>query len=60
VLLMSGFGNLAGYLGGGWWHQACQVDNRTDWTRFWLGETTLTAAVCVFFLFAYRGRGAKS
>lgn len=60
VLLMSGFGNLAGYLGGGWWHQACQVDGRTDWTRFWLGETAVTAAVCIFFLFAYRGRGAKS
>ncbi len=58
VLLMSGFGNLTGYLGGGWWHRACQVDGQTDWSRFWLGETALTAAVCLFFLFAYRGRGA--
>jgi MFS family permease len=60
VLLMSGFGNLAGYLGGGWWHQACQINGKTDWTRFWLGETAVTAAVCLFFLLAYRGRGSKT
>jgi hypothetical protein len=58
ALLMSGVGNLAGYLGGGWWHHACQVDGRTDWSRFWWGETALTAVVCVFFILAYRGRRA--
>ena len=58
ALLMSGVGNLAGYLGGGWWHHACQVDGRTDWSRFWWGETALTAVVCVFFVLAYRGRRA--
>ena len=56
ALLMGGVGNLLGYLGGGWWHQACQVDGRTDWSRFWWGETALTAAVCLFFALAYRGR----
>lgn len=55
-LLMSGVGNLAGYLGGGWWHARCQAGGGTDWTRFWLGETALTALVCVFFLAAYQGR----
>jgi MFS family permease len=56
ALLMSGVGNLLGYLGGGWWHDLCQLQGSTDWTRFWLGETALTAGVCVFFLLAYQGR----
>jgi len=56
ALLMGGFGNLIGYLGGGWWHAACEVNGRTDWSRFWWGETILTAAVFLFFAFAYRGK----
>ena len=56
ALLMSGVGNLCGYLGGGWWYDACTKDGVTDWPRFWWGETALTAAVCVFFALAYRGR----
>nr|WP_281382956.1 MFS transporter [Prosthecobacter dejongeii] len=54
-LLMSGVGNLIGYLGGGWWYATCTYSGITDWPRFWLGETALTAAVCLFFAFAYRG-----
>lgn len=57
TLLMAGFGNMVGYLGGGWWHHACKIDGHTDWQRFWLGETALTAAVCLFFALAYKGRG---
>jgi MFS family permease len=56
ALLMGGVGNLLGYLGGGWWHKACQVNGVTDWSRFWWGETALTAAVCLFFAVMYRGR----
>lgn len=56
ALLMSGVGNLLGYLGGGWWHEACQTKGVTDWSRFWWGEAALTAAVCVFFALAYRGK----
>lgn len=56
ALLMGGFGNLFGYLGGGWWHAFCQRGGRTDWPLFWWGETALTAAVCLFFLLTYRGR----
>lgn len=56
ALLMSGVGNLLGYLGGGWWHVACTKNGVTDWPRFWWGETALTAVVCVFFALAYRGR----
>jgi hypothetical protein len=60
ALLMSGVGNLLGYLGGGWWFRACTQDHHTDWQLFWTGETALTAAVCLFFAFAYKGRGAKA
>lgn len=60
ALLMGGVGNLLGYLGGGWWHGLCMKDGVTDWSRFWLGETALTAVVCVFFALAYRGRGARA
>ncbi|MDZ4289592.1 MAG: MFS transporter [Prosthecobacter sp.] len=58
ALLMGGCGNLIGYLGGGWWHAQCQVNGHTDWPRFWWGETALTAAVCMFFAVAYRGKHA--
>lgn len=56
ALLMSGVGNLLGYLGGGWWYDHCRTEGVTDWPRFWYGETALTAAVCIFFALAYRGR----
>ncbi len=59
-LLMSGVGNLFGYLGGGWWFQACSApDAPTNWQLFWIGETALTAAVCLFFALAYKGRGTQ-
>lgn len=60
TLLMSGVGNLLGYLGGGAWHHFCQSPAGTDWTRFWLGETALTALVCLFFLIAYRGKTSSA
>jgi len=60
ALLMSGVGNLAGYLGGGWWHQACLMEGRTNWSRFWWGETALTVAVFLFFAIAYRGRRSQA
>ena len=47
---------MIGYLGGGWWYAACTVNDVTDWSRFWWGETALTTAVCIFFAVAYRGR----
>lgn len=58
ALLMSGVGNLLGYLGGGWWFRTCSNEKTgTDWELFWTGETALTAAVCLFFAIAYKGRG---
>lgn len=59
TLLMSGVGNVIGYLGGGWWFQQCQQDGKTNWSQFWWGETALTAAVCLFFALAYRGKRAE-
>ena len=56
AMLMGGVGNLIGYLGGGWWYAACTQGTITNWPRFWWGETALTAAVCLFFALAYRGR----
>lgn len=58
ALLMSGVGNLLGYLGGGWWHHMCHTSAGTDWSKFWWGETILTTAVCLFFALTYRGRAA--
>jgi MFS family permease len=58
TLLTGGVGNLAGYLGGGWWHHASKSEAGSDWHRFWLGETAAVAAVCVFFVLAYRGKKA--
>jgi len=60
ALLMSGVGNLLGYLGGGWWFRACTHDHHTNWELFWIGETALTTAVCLLFALAYKGRGAKA
>ena len=56
AMLMGGVGNLIGYLGGGWWYADCTQNHVTNWPRFWWGETARTAAVCVFFALAYRGR----
>jgi MFS family permease len=57
TLMSSGVGNLVGYLGTGWWMEACRgAAGGTDWTRFWGGLAIVLAAVLVYFLRAYRGR----
>lgn len=58
VLMVSGFGNLFGALGSGWWRQACIVEGLTQWPAFWMGMTAFTALVFVFFAISYRGVGA--
>lgn len=57
-LVNGGVGNLAGYLGVGWWFAACTRDAQTRWPVFWIGLAAVVAVVLVFFLAAYRGRGA--
>lgn len=58
TLMMSGVGNLIGYLGTGAWFNLCTADGATHWPRFWGGLGAVIALVLVFFLAAYRGRGA--
>lgn len=58
-LMISGFGNLAGYLGSGWWREFCTHADHTHWSRFWLGLTVVTAAVFVFFAVSYAGKSGS-
>jgi MFS family permease len=57
TLMNSGVGNLAGYLGIGWWFGRCTEPVGVNWTSFWLGLAGLVAIVMTFFLAAYRGKG---
>ena len=56
TLISSGVGNLAGYLGTGWWFAACVQPGGTRWPLFWGGLAIAVAVVLVYFLVAYRGR----
>ncbi len=55
-VMIAGFGNLAGYLGTGWWRNACVQAGVTDWPRFWWGMSALVAVVFVWFARSYRGQ----
>jgi nucleoside transporter len=57
-LMNGGVGNLAGYLGTGWWFAACTGGGPTRWPVFWGGLCAAVAAVLVLFLVTYRGRAA--
>jgi nucleoside transporter len=58
-VMVSGFGNLFGYLGSGAWRRACTAAGETDWPTFWTGTSVATAAVFVWFALSYRGRGPQ-
>ena len=58
-LMTSGVGNLIGYLGTGWWFNACARAAGTEWPTFWSGLAAGVAMVLVYFLIAYRGRGKR-
>lgn len=61
TLLISGVGNLIGYLGVGWWQNSCTAGTQTNWALFWWGLCLVTSLVAVFFIVSYHGiRGAKS
>jgi MFS family permease len=57
TLMTSGVGNLAGYIGTGWWFAACERADGMHWSLFWSGLALAVAAVMVYFLIAYHGRG---
>lgn len=56
ALMLSGVGNLIGYLGTGWWFNVCATPDKTQWSLFWGGLSATVAVVLVYFLAAYRGR----
>jgi nucleoside transporter len=55
TLMISGFGNLAGYIGSGWWRAYCEVRGQTQWPLFWSGLAVVTAVVFAFFALSYKG-----
>jgi MFS family permease len=57
-LITGGGGNLAGYLGTGWWFNFCHRDGAMHWTQFWGGLAITSAAVLGYFILSYRGRAA--
>lgn len=57
TFLISGVGNLIGYLGCGMWFHACDPASGTRWSLFWGGLAAAVFAVLVYFLFAYHGIG---
>src|SRR5204863_9776239 len=58
ALMSSGAGNLIGYLGTGWWFAACARRTGPQWPLFWGGLAAAVAAVLIYFLAVYRGRGS--
>jgi hypothetical protein len=57
TLMISGVGNLIGYLGNGAWFAACTTKAGTNWPLFWGGLSVTAAVVLVSFLIAYQGAG---
>lgn len=59
TLLTSGVGNLAGFLGSGWWLAHCETQGggSVPWPTFWGGLALATALVLAFFALFYKGRG---
>jgi nucleoside transporter len=58
-LMNSGVGSMIGYLSTGGWFAVCTTDGHTRWPVFWSGLSAAMAAVLVFFLAMYRGRGPR-
>ena len=60
TLMNGGVGNLIGYLGTGWWFNACTVRGETHWPLFWGALSLAVVGVMVYFLAAYRGQPRRS
>ena len=54
TLLISGFGNLFGYLGCGWLRSFYSEQARTLWSHYWLALAAAIAAVALYFARTYR------
>jgi nucleoside transporter len=59
TLMNGGIGNLVGYLGTGWWFNACTATGHTDWRLFWGMLSASVAAVLAYFLSAFRERDLR-
>ena len=57
-LMSGGVGNLAGFLGTGWWFSGCTSASGTQWPLFWGGLAAAVGVVMAYFLTAYRGVGS--
>ena len=58
-LMTSGVGNLAGYLGAGFWfHANALPGGETRWPIFWAVLSGAAFCVWLFFMVAYHGQGA--
>jgi hypothetical protein len=55
-LMISGFGNLVGYLTCGWWHSQCGTNDGTDWPLYWWGLSGVIGCIFVWFALSYKGR----
>lgn len=53
-VMMSGFGNLFGYLGTGWWFAYTTSGSTTNWRLFWGGLAVIVVAVLIYFVSSYR------
>jgi nucleoside transporter len=60
TLLLAGAGNLIGYLACGWWFTLNTSQAGTDWPRYWGVLAGAVGAVMIYFLAAYRGKGAAA
>jgi MFS family permease len=56
VLMTNGIGSLIGYLGTGWWFNACTPTDVTQWQWFWGGLAVVIVFVLIYFLTAYHGK----
>jgi hypothetical protein len=57
--MISGVGNLVGYLGTGIWFQVSQRAGMTQWPLFWSGLAIAVSMVLVYFLVFYRGKATS-
>jgi MFS family permease len=57
TLMVSGAGNLFGYLGTGWWFAVNSGPAGPQWSIFWAGLAGAVTCVLVYFLIAYHGVG---
>jgi hypothetical protein len=56
TLMNGGVGNLIGYVGTGWWFDACTHAARTQWTAYWGLLSLMVVVIGLYFITAYRGR----